>query len=147
MYSKEPIWIGVVKMKIMLVDDDQGCLDGLVGVLEPSGHICETFTLPHKALEKYSGRIYDMVITDLKMPRMSGFDLFNEIRLVNPEAKVIINTGFGDLETVVTALNTGVYTFFEKPIDIVQLLGTIDQIEQEIRSKNTVLQNGGEQCT
>ncbi len=123
----------------MLVDDDQGCLDGLVVAVEPAGHTCEIFSSPYKALENYPTKLYDLVITDLKMPGMSGFDLFNEIRLSNPEAKVIINSGFGDSEIVATALNNGVFAFLAKPIDIVQLLEILDQIDQDIRGLNSSL--------
>ncbi|NSW92744.1 MAG: response regulator [Firmicutes bacterium] len=124
-------------MNILLVDDDADCLDGLVTVLEPAGHQCDMFTVPEKALESYQQKQYDTVITDLKMPGLSGIEVLKKVRSINPEAKVIITTGYGDAETVITALNNGVYAFFDKPIETKDLMETLEKIERDQRVKNS----------
>lgn len=119
-------------MKILLLDDDIDCLDGLATALEPSGHMCDSFTVPEKALDAYQQNQYDVVITDMKMPGMNGIEVLKKIRSLNPEARVIIVTGYGDVETAIAAVNNKAYAFFGKPIDINDLMETLTKIESEI---------------
>lgn len=122
-------------MNILLVDDDADCLDGLVTVLEPAGHQCEIFTIPEKALEAYQQKQYDVIITDMKMPGLSGIEVLKKARSINSEAKVIIATGYGDVETAIAALNNGAYAFFGKPIDLNDLMDTLEKVEFEQRGQ------------
>jgi len=125
-------------MNILLVDDDADCLDGLVTVLEPAGHQCDLFTVPEKALEAYRQKQYDVVVTDMKMPGLNGLDILKKARSINPEAKVIIATGYGDVETAIAALNNGAYAFFGKPIDLNDLMETLEKIESELKGQKKV---------
>lgn len=118
-------------MKILLVDDNTDCLDDLAAALGPAGYQCETFTVSQKALEAYRQARHDVVITDMKMPGMNGLELLKEIRLINNEAKVIIVTGYGDVETAIAAVNNRAYAFFGKPIDLNDLMETLKKIENE----------------
>lgn len=105
-------------MNILLIDDDSDCLEDLVSALEPAGHRCDKYTHPVKALEMYGGSTYDVVITDMKMPVMNGIEVLKKVREINPEARVIINTGYGDVETAILAVNHRAFAFFGKPIDL-----------------------------
>lgn len=119
-------------MNILLVDDDADCLERLVSVLEPVGHRCEMFTVPERALEAYQQKQYDLIITDMKMPGLSGTDVLKKARSINPEARVIIVTGYGDVETTVTLLNNGACAFFDKPVEMEGLMLTLEKIEHEL---------------
>lgn len=119
-------------MNILLLDDDSACLDGLVTALEPAGHRCDSFTIPEKAVEAYQENQYDVVITDMKMPGMNGIQVLKKIRSLNAAAKVIIVTGYGDAETAIAAVNNKAYAFFGKPIDLSELMETLEKIEREI---------------
>ncbi|OPY58565.1 MAG: C4-dicarboxylate transport transcriptional regulatory protein DctD [Pelotomaculum sp. PtaU1.Bin035] len=122
-------------MNILLIDDDGDCLDGLATALEPAGNRCDKFTAPGEAVEAYQQNQYDVVITDMKMPGMNGIQVLKKIRSLNPEAKVIINTGYGDVDTAIAAVNNGAYAFFGKPIDLADLMETLEKIEREIGGK------------
>lgn len=122
-------------MNIMLIDDDLDCMLGMVSAIEPAGHICDTFTLPEKAVEAYSLKLYDVVITDMKMPGMNGLQVLQAIKSKNPNAKVIINTGYGDVDTAISAINHGAYAFFGKPVDIGELLETLEKINMEMETE------------
>jgi len=119
-------------MNMMLIDDDQDCILGLAGVLEPTGHSCEMFTVPEQAVQLYDGQHYDIVITDMKMPGMNGIEVLRIIRERNPAAKVIIITGYGDVEAAISAVNFGAYAFFCKPINVEQFIETIEKIGVEV---------------
>lgn len=129
---------GRVQMNIMLIDDDPDCMAGLASVIEPAGHSCEMFIAPEEAIKTYPTKPYDVVITDMKMPGMTGLEVLKAIKFINPEAKVIINTGYGDVETAMSAVNMGAYAFFGKPVDISELLETLDKINREIDGEKKV---------
>lgn len=124
-------------MDILLIDDDLDSLNSLTAAVAPAGNKCEKFTSPVQALETYRQHqgLYDVVITDMKMPGMNGIEFLKQARALNPEARVIIVTGYGDVETAIAAVNHGAYAFFGKPVDLVDLLDTLDKIKNEIDDK------------
>jgi DNA-binding NtrC family response regulator len=67
------------------------------------------------------------------MPEMNGIEVLKTIRSIDKKARVIIITGFGDLETAVKAINNHAYAFFGKPIDFKELVETLRVIEEEIK--------------
>ena len=113
-------------MHILLVDDDLQSLNSLSRFLQLSGHSCDTFTHPCQALAEYVLRNHDLVITDLRMPEMDGIQLLQSIRAINPEATVIIITGYATDTTAAYAQKQGAYGFFAKPVNLEHLLTIID---------------------
>lgn len=124
-------------MNILIIDDDSGCLDSLSSSLQLYSHNCEAHTNAVKAIEIYrenpSG--FDLIITDMKMPVMSGIEVLQKALQINKEAKVIIITAYGDVETAILAVNNHAYAFFGKPINFQELLETIERIENEKNEK------------
>lgn len=118
-------------MKILLIDDDAGCLDSLKSSLEISGHKCDAYTKPENALKAYKPGKFDVVITDMKMPNLSGIDVLKKIKARNQDAKVIIITAYGDVETAISAVNNHAYAFFGKPLNFEELMETLEKIERE----------------
>jgi len=116
-------------MNILLIDDDAETLDNLQSVLEQCMHSCTCFTKPEEALEEYRNKTYDVVITDMRMPVMNGIQLLKNIRLINPEAKVIILTAFLDAETAIAASCNHAYALFNKPLNIISLVESLKRIE------------------
>ena len=80
-------------MKIMLVDDDAGSLRGLAIALKMLRHSCDSFDNPVEAKEKFLLADYDVVITDVCMPQISGIELGNQIRRLNPNVNIIYMSG------------------------------------------------------
>ncbi|MFX4263580.1 response regulator [Pelotomaculum propionicicum] len=119
-------------MNILLVDDDADCLEELACILAPAGHQYEQFTVPEKALECYGQKQYDMVITDMKMPRLSGIDVLKKVLSINPKAVVVIITGFAEIETAIAALNSRAYALLEKPVAKEHLIEILEKAEAEL---------------
>jgi len=130
-------------MRIMMIDDEQDCMDSLQAALEPAGHSADLFTSPADAVTNYSAAKYDVVITDMRMPRMTGIQVLRVIRQIDPEARVIIMTGYGDVETAIAAVNNGAYAFFAKPVDIEELLSVLDRVGKETEQKKLSLEEQG----
>lgn len=124
-------------MNILIIDDDSGCLDSLSSSLQLYSHNCEAHTNAVKAIEIYreNPSRFDLVITDMKMPVMSGIEVLQKALQINKDAKVIIITAYGDIETAILAVNNHAYAFFGKPINFQELLETIERIENEKNEK------------
>ena len=119
------------KLEVMLIDDDKECLNAMSKALDYFGFTNHKFIDPSEALECYKTQKYDVIVTDYKMPSMSGIKLLEDIKSLNLDACVIITTGYADTDAAIEALNNGAYAFFTKPLDIQKLADTLVKIESE----------------
>lgn len=99
--------------------------------LEPTGFEIEITTKPTQAIERYRERRFDAVVSDVRMPEIDGMTLLRTIREMDPSARVIIVTAYGDLETAKEAINNRAYAFFGKPVSFPDLIQTLKDIETE----------------
>lgn len=118
-------------MRILLVDDEPDLLEELSRGLKRRDHSVVTAKNGQEAWEEYTDfpNIFDVVITDVKMPVMDGMELLEKIREYDSEARVIIMTGHGDLELSVQALNAGAFSYFVKPFDFKEFYTNIAKLE------------------
>ncbi len=107
--------------RILVVDDEQRMCDSLSTLLTRNGYIVETAGDARRALDLYAERDFDLVISDIKLPEMSGIDLLQKIRADDPGAMVILMTAYASLDTAVAAINMGAYDYLLKPIEFTQL--------------------------
>ena len=121
------------KPRILLIDDDQECLKVISTSLTLFGYPSEKFSNPREAVEALRSEKFDIVVTDYKMPEMTGIEVLKAIRWHHPDTYVIIMTGFADTDNAVDAVNFGAHSFFCKPLDIKCLLGKIFEIERELK--------------
>ncbi|HOV12952.1 MAG TPA: response regulator [Spirochaetota bacterium] len=125
-------------MNVLLVDDEKDCLDDILMALEPTGYKCSATTSPLEAIEIYKKEKQDVVISDVRMPEMNGIDLLKNIRIYDSNARVIIITAYGDLDTAKSAINNRAYAFFGKPINFSELILTLRNLEKELAIKNNL---------
>jgi DNA-binding NtrC family response regulator len=117
--------------KILIVDDEKDMLVLLRRIIsEERDHELVTETNPSRALELFREGLFDLVITDLKMPRMDGIKLLEEVKKVNPGVSVIILTAYATIETAVEAIQKGAYDYLTKPFRRERILLTIDKVMQ-----------------
>jgi len=115
------------KSKLFFVDDDQRAGELFQRFAIEAGYEVVVFQSPEKALDALGEDIVDLVITDLKMPEMSGTELLQKIREQDNELPVIIITGFSTVENAIEALRQGATDFLKKPYDMEELLLLIDR--------------------
>ncbi|CAM3064212.1 two-component system, NtrC family, C4-dicarboxylate transport response regulator DctD [Paracoccus aminovorans] len=101
---------------VRLVDDDPDLLAAQAQALKLAGFRAETFDDPAEALQGLGPDWPGVVLSDVRMPGMDGFQLFQRIHALDPELPVILLTGHGDVPMAVAALKQGVYDFLTKPI-------------------------------
>ncbi|MCM8813579.1 MAG: sigma-54 dependent transcriptional regulator [Candidatus Omnitrophica bacterium] len=110
------------KRAILIVDDDPIMRKSLLGALKAAkGYVVETAQDGEDALVKISRQFFDLVITDMKMPKMGGLELLRRIRAEASDTTVIVMTAFGTVETAVEAMKTGAYDYLTKPFSVDQV--------------------------
>ncbi|MEP6742455.1 MAG: response regulator [bacterium] len=111
--------------RILLVDDDETIRDTLYELL--SGHyVCQTAETAEKAFARLEADPYDVVLTDISMPGLSGLELLGHVRQKFPDTPVIIISGIGDHEHAQGLIKLGAFDFLLKPF-------SLDMVEKSVR--------------
>ncbi len=111
--------------KIYIVDDDEAILDSLRWLLESKGFLVETYASAAQFLTAYRWDYPGCLVLDVRMPDMSGLELYEKLTTLNYCLPVIFVTGHGDVPMAVTAIKKGAVDFIEKPFNDQQLVGII----------------------
>lgn len=113
------------KINILAVDDDKEFLTLLYDVLKDEGYEISVAESMPDAVKKVKDTLFDLIITDKNMPEPKGADLINEIKSISPASKIIVLTGFGDVESYLELMNLGIYDYLNKPVKMSELKITI----------------------
>ena len=124
--------------KILVVDDEKVIREILAEFLVLEGYQVETVEDGDKALTELRMRPYDMVITDLKMPRMSGLRLLEHIAEESIPVLSVIMTGFGTVETAIEAMKKGAYDYILKPFKVEEVIHVVQRglHRQQLQAEN-----------
>src|SRR5919112_2034998 len=112
----------MMKTSILVVDDDENLRWVTQTQLEDAGYEVVASPDGEAALRSLNGRRPDLVLTDLKMPGMSGMDLLKRIRAIDSEIPVLMITAFGTIQSAVEAVKNGAYDYLTKPFDYEELV-------------------------
>ncbi len=124
--------------KILIVDDEASMRFFLSEALSKQGYRCTEAPDGQQALARMQEERHDVVILDLKMPRMGGRETLAKIRAIDPDTVVIIVTAFGSRETAYEALNAGAYDFFSKPVDINEVRTVVGRAAERVGLMRTI---------
>ena len=113
---------------ILVVDDDPFMRTSLTDCLVSCGHPVETAVDGADALAKFRGGAYEMVITDIRMPRMGGLELLKNVKGRAPDTPVIVITAYGTVNTAVEAMKQGAADFVMKPFSLDDLEGVVKSV-------------------
>lgn len=117
----------MIRRTILVVDDDESLRRVTQLQLEESGYALKTASSGVEALRLLEEYPPELVITDLKMPGMSGLELLKRIRESYPEVTVVMITAFGTVQTAVEAMKAGAYDYITKPIDYEELILVVNR--------------------
>ncbi|MCI4370740.1 MAG: response regulator, partial [Thermoplasmata archaeon] len=118
-------------MRILVVDDDAVFREELSGLLRDEQHAVTEAPSVAKALESLEHDAFDVVLTDLKMPRQTGLDLLRETRARWPRTLVVMLTGYATVETALDAMKSGAFDYIRKPFRVDQVRETLRLAAQE----------------
>ncbi|HEU4472612.1 MAG TPA: sigma-54 dependent transcriptional regulator [Flavisolibacter sp.] len=110
---------------ILIIDDEKAIRKTLTEILSFEGYKLEEAADGEEGLKKFKEKTYDVVLCDIKMPKVDGLDFLQKAVEVNPDVPVIMISGHGNIETAVEAVKKGAYDFIQKPPDLNRLLITI----------------------
>lgn len=116
-----------VRSRILVVDDEKFIRDILADFLGLEGYFVRTAQDGVAAMQELASSHFDMVISDLKMPRMGGIELLDEIPKLNPNTLTVIMTGFGTVETAIDAMKRGAYDYVLKPFKMEEVIHIVQR--------------------
>jgi DNA-binding NtrC family response regulator len=115
------------KVKILVVDDEQGLCAGVQEALRREGYVVDAMTDAQAALKLTQERLYNLVISDIKMPGLSGLELLVRVRERSRDTLFILMTAYGTVESAVEAMKQGAYDYLPKPIDMKRLRALVQK--------------------
>jgi len=110
---------------ILIIDDEKAIRKTLSEILSFEGYKIDEASDGEEGLKKFRERNYDVVLCDIKMPKIDGIEFLQKAGETNPDIPVIMISGHGNIETAVEAVKTGAYDYISKPPDLNRLLITI----------------------
>jgi DNA-binding response OmpR family regulator len=119
------------KNSILVVDDEDALRSVLSSELVNEGYEVRTAADGDEAIAELNKTPFDLVLLDIKMPRVNGFEVLKHIREGNNPTKVVMLTGFADLKNAIESKKLGADDFVSKPYDLVDLLTTIERVLNE----------------
>ncbi len=114
------------KNSVLVVDDEAVVRKAMERILEKEGMEVETSSSGYLAIQRMQEKEFDLVITDLKMPGMSGMEVLRTVKILQPDVPVIIITGYATVDTAVEAIQNGAFDYLAKPF-------TPEQITEKVR--------------
>jgi len=131
---------GISKQRIFFVDDEPKVRELVEQTLERGGFSVRCFATAVECLEKLRFSSCDLLITDVKLPEMSGIELLTEVKRFIPSLPVLIVTGYGDVPMAVRTMKAGATDFIEKPLKRQVLLSAVEFALKQIKPAEVLLQ-------
>ena len=130
-----------MNQRILIAEDETISLKHLTYALEKEGYEVTGTKDGLSALSLFEKNAYDVIIADIKMPEMDGLTLLEKIKTREPDADVIIITGFGSIESAVAAMKKGASEYITKPFNLDELNIKIKKVleKKRIEKENTAL--------
>jgi DNA-binding NtrC family response regulator len=110
---------------ILIIDDEKAIRKTLSEILSYEGYKIDEAADGEEGLKKFTSAAYDVVLCDIKMPKMDGLEFLEKARHVNPDVPIIVISGHGNIETAVEAVKKGAFDYISKPPDLNRMLITL----------------------
>lgn len=120
---------------ILIIDDERAIRNVLKDILNNEGYVTDEATDGEEGLKKFKTANFDLVLCDIKMPKIDGIEFLQKAKEINADVPIIIISGHGNIETAVDAVKKGAFDYIAKPPDLNRLLITI----RNAMDKNTLV--------
>jgi DNA-binding NtrC family response regulator len=120
------------KKRILLIDNEEGLCRMMEQILLDNGYLARAYTDPRKAVEEFHPGAWDLVITDIKMPGMSGLEVLQNIKERSKDTPVIMITAYATVDMSIQALRKGAYDMLTKPFEPEELIYRVKNALQQL---------------
>jgi len=120
---------------IIVVDDDRVLRKNLAFYLKSQGYDIDTAESGEEAIKLATEKFYDIMVADIRLTKMSGFELMKNIMRIHPATEIVLITGFGNIPMAVEAIHSGAADFICKPFEFGSLLNRVEKILQKREKK------------
>ena len=120
---------------ILIIDDEKSIRKTLTEILSYEGYKIDEAGDGEEGLKKFKDKVYDLVLCDIKMPKLDGIEFLEKAKQINSDVPIIVISGHGNIETAVEAVKKGAYDYISKPPDLNRLLITL----RNAMDKNTLV--------
>ncbi len=127
--------------RILIVDDDADIRETMITLLSMNDYTVTAVADGTSAIEKVSREKFDIVLTDLMLPKMNGIDLIKNLKGIDPDLQCIVITGYATVSTAVDAMKAGAYDYLMKPFNVSEVLMLLKRVIQfqDLQVENTQL--------
>ncbi len=122
-----------LKIRLLVVDDEQSIRKLCMTIGNTLGYSCLEAESAEAALAKLDAEGPDLILTDLKLPTLSGVELLKQAKLILPRAEIAIMTGHGSIESAVDAMKLGAYDYIEKPFRVEKMRLLLQRMAEKVR--------------
>jgi two-component system nitrogen regulation response regulator GlnG len=123
---------------VWVVDDDKSIRWVIEKALEKASIPCQSFSRAKDILEALEGELPDVLITDIRMPSMDGFELLDRVHHHYPDLPVIVMTAHSDLDSAVSAFHGGAFEYLPKPFDINEMVDVVQRAGLQSKQKSSL---------
>jgi len=113
--------------KLIVIDDEQSVCELIKKLFEGGDYDVTGFNDPEEGLKGVAEQNPDCVLLDIKMPKVGGVEVLSKIKEHNPQQRVIMITGYGDLESAMESMKLGAYDYITKPFDLEFIRAVVDK--------------------
>jgi two-component system response regulator (stage 0 sporulation protein F) len=121
-------------INILVIDDETVIRELLFDVLSRKGYSVDTAEDGLQGLAKAEAKKYDIVFTDIRMPGMNGVEVYKRLKVISPDSRVIVMTGYGLEQMIQEALSLGAFADVRKPFDLKLIYDLVEQAIESIKS-------------
>ncbi len=122
--------------RILVVDDEKNIRLTLEKALSNAGYEVETALNGEDGLEKIKENEYPVILLDMKMPGMDGLEFLKKVNEIKYQTRVVMITGYGNVETAVDTMKLGAVDFLRKPFKPQEILGVVDNVFERYQLEN-----------
>lgn len=140
---------GPTKLNVLIIDDEESIRHMVTVVLKKAGYTVKAVENGEAAIKELLTGTFDLVITDVRMPRLGGLELLDELERREIDTTVIVMSAFGSRELAIDAIQRGAYDYIDKPFKNDELLLTLAKAEErlQLRRENAALKAKTEERT
>jgi two-component system response regulator HydG len=120
-------------LRLLIIDDDESHAEVVAESLERVGYQCIIAASGTAGARQIETEDFDLILTDLRMPDMDGMAILRKAKQEQPEAKVVVITGYAEVETAVKAMHEGAADYLKKPVGLAELRAIIDKTADSLR--------------